>query len=175
VTSRLGVTHYLVKPIAREALLSALEGLGVAVKNILLADDNQEALRLFSRMLATSDKSYHVIRATNGQRALTLLRQRHPDVLLLDLVMPGMDGFQVLEEKKQDPDIRDIPVIVISSRDPNGDPVVSDSMLVARSGGLSGRDLISCIRVVSETLNPVGQPARPGLPGGPVPPENPVV
>jgi CheY-like chemotaxis protein len=82
-------------------------------------------------------------------------------VLLLDLLMPGMDGFQLLEEKKQDPAIRDIPVIVISSRDPSGDPVVSDSMLVSRNGGLSVRDLVNCIRAVSETLNPVGPPGGP--------------
>jgi signal transduction histidine kinase/CheY-like chemotaxis protein len=173
VTSRLGVMHYLVKPISREALLAALEGLGKPVENILLADDNQEAVRLFSRMLATSDKGYNVIRATNGQRTLTLLRQRHPDVLLLDLIMPGMDGFQVLEQMKQDPAIRDIPVIVISSRDPSGDPVVSDSLLVSRTGGLSVRDLVDCIWAVSQTLNPVGLPARPGPPGGPGQPENP--
>jgi len=173
VTSRLGVMHYLVKPISCEALLTALEGLGKPVENILLADDNQEAVRLFSRMLATSDKGYNVIRATNGQRTLTLLRQRHPDVLLLDLIMPGMDGFQVLEQMKQDPAIRDIPVIVISSRDPSGDPVVSDSLLVSRTGGLSVRDLVDCIRAVSQTLNPVGLPARPGPPGGPGQPENP--
>ncbi len=167
ISSLLGVMHYLVKPIAREALISALEGLGVPVKNILLADDNQEALRLFSRMLAASDKGYTVIRATNGQRVLTLLRQRQPDVLLLDLVMPGMDGFQVLEEMKHDPAIRDIPVIVISSRDPSGDPVVSDNMLVSRSGGLSVGDLIRCIRVVSETLNPVGLSGDRGRPENP--------
>ena len=167
VSSRLGVMHYLVKPIAQEALLSVLEDLGQPVENILLADDNQEALRLFSRMLSASGKGYNVIRATNGLRALTLLRQRRPDVLLLDLLMPGMDGFQLLEEKKHDPAIRDIPVIVISSRDPSGDPVVSDSMLVSRNGGLSVRDLVNCIRAISETLNPVDSP------DGPAQPENP--
>jgi len=98
--------------------------LGKPVKNILLADDNQEAVRLFSRMLSTSDQGYTVIAPPTGSAPSPYYGQRHPDVLLLDLVMPGMDGFQVLEEMKQDPAIRDIPVIVISSRDPSGDPVV---------------------------------------------------
>jgi len=74
--------------------------------------------------------------------------------VLLDLIMPGMDGFQVLQEKSQDPAIRDIPVVVVSSRDPSGEPIVSDVLTVTRSGGLSVRDLLACIQAVSEALSP---------------------
>ena len=49
--------------------------------------------------------------------------------MLLDLIMPGMDGFQVLQQKSRDPSIRDIPVIIVSSRDPSNEPIVSDSLL----------------------------------------------
>jgi len=83
-----------------------------------------------------------------------MLRSRHPDVMLLDLTMPGMDGFQVLEEMRRDPAIAGIPVIVISSRDPAGDPIVSNTFTVTHSGGLSQHNLITCIKALGEILAP---------------------
>jgi CheY-like chemotaxis protein len=74
--------------------------------------------------------------------------------MLLDLSMPGMDGFQVLEEKQRDPAIQAIPVIIISSLDPAGDPIVSDTFTVTQSGGLSQRNLIACIQSLSTILAP---------------------
>jgi signal transduction histidine kinase/CheY-like chemotaxis protein len=165
--TRLGVVHYLVKPITREVLLARLQELGDDVKNVLLVDDQPEALQLFARMLASARRGYRVLRAENGQRALNLLRQRRPDVMLLDLIMPGMDGFQVLREKRQDPAISDIPVLIISSRDPSGEPIVSNMLSVARGDGLSVRDLLDCIQAVSEILSPAGRR------GDPEPPEKP--
>ena len=165
---RLGVVRYLVKPVTRQTLLSTLEGLGEGVESVLLVDDEPEALQLFTRMLSSAARNYDVLLAKNGQRALGLLRQRQPDVMLLDLVMPGMDGFQVLQEKSQDPSVRDIPVVVISSRDPTGEPIVSDMLTVTRSGGLSVRALLACIQAVSGVLSPSAQldgRARPENPG----------
>jgi len=75
-------------------------------------------------------------------------------VMLLDLMMPGMDGFQVLEEKRRDPSIRDIPVIIISSRDPTGDPIVSNTLTVTHGAGLSQRDLSACIQALGRILAP---------------------
>ena len=74
------------------------------------------------------------------------------DVILLS---EGGHGFQVLEEKAQDPAIRDIPVVIVSSRDPDGEPMVSDTLRVTRSGGLSVQDLLACIQAVSEILAPL--------------------
>ena len=164
---QLGVVHYLLKPVSRQSLLSALDGLEDEVKTVLLVDDRPEALRLFARMLASSERTYRVLRARSGQRALALLRQERPDVMLLDLVMPGMTGFQVLHEKSRDPEIRGIPTIIISASDPSGIPIVSDELTVRREGGLSARDLLSCIQAVSAILVP------PALPAGPEPPETP--
>jgi CheY-like chemotaxis protein len=84
-----------------------------------------------------------------------MLKSRRPDVMLLDLVMPGMDGFQVLEEKGRDPAIRDIPVIVISSRDPTGDPVVSNTLTITHGSGFSVRSLLAFIQATGEILTPV--------------------
>ena len=117
-------------------------------------DDKPEVLQLFARMLSSAQRSYRVLRATSGQQALSMLRQRKPDVMILDLIMPGMDGLQVLREKSLDPSTREIPVIVISASDPTGEPIVSDTLTVTQSGGLSVRDLLACIQAVSEVLAP---------------------
>lgn len=164
---RLGVVRYLVKPVTRDVLLSTLEDLDNDAESVLLVDDQQEVLRLFSRMLSSAERGYRVLRATSGQRALNLLRQRRPDVMLLDLIMPGMDGFQVLHEKSKDPSIRDIPAIVISSRDPGGEPIVSDTLTVTRGGGISLRDLLDCIQSVTAVLSPSTQTAGRGQPETP--------
>src|SRR5262249_54021838 len=67
---RMGIARYLVKPVTREPLLSALESLGGDIQSVLLVDDSQEVLRLFSRILAGTTQRYRVSRATSGQRAL---------------------------------------------------------------------------------------------------------
>ncbi len=87
-------------------------------------------------------------------RALNLLHERHPDVMLLDLIMPGMDGYDLLREKNLDPLIRDIPVVVISAKDPARQVVASNLLTIARSGRLSVEDLLTCIRLISEVLAP---------------------
>jgi CheY-like chemotaxis protein len=150
----LGVAAYLVKPIVRAVLLEALARLNIVHKTILLVDDDPDALRLFRRMLLSAQEGYRVIRATNGRQALALLRQQPVDVVLMDLVMPGMDGFQMLAEKNLDPDLSPIPVIIISARDPEGQPIVSRSLTVTRSGGISLRRLIACIQALVPVLSP---------------------
>jgi CheY-like chemotaxis protein len=142
-----------------------MDELGEEVNSVLLVDDEPNALQLFTRMLFSAPRGYRVLQAKTGRRALELLRERRPDVMLLDLIMPGMDGFQVLQAKSQDPSVRDIPVVVISSRDPSGEPLVSDMLTVTRGGGLSVPDLIACIQAITRILAPSAQPVHRGHPG----------
>jgi len=160
---RLGIVGYLVKPVSRQELLTAVEQLGTSVQTVLIVDDDPEVLRLFTRMLSSAERGYRVVRASNGPRALSLMRERRPDVVLLDLMMPGTDGVQVLREKEQDPDIRGIPVIVVTARDPMNEPVASRSFSVSRSGGLSATAILRCARALSEILSLVPAPADPAL------------
>jgi signal transduction histidine kinase/CheY-like chemotaxis protein len=162
---RLGVVRYLVKPISREVLLATLDSLGPGIRDVLLVDDEPEVLQLFSRMIASSGRGYRLLRAMDGGRALDMLRARRPDVMLLDLIMPGIDGFKVLQAKSQDETIRDIPVVTISAKDPGEEPLVSHSLTVTRSDGLVVKDLVACIQSISEILSPAARS------GGPVPSE----
>jgi len=163
------VCDYLVKPISRERLLAALDRLHLEGHTVLIVDDEPEALRLFRRMLASSERQYRVLRASDGAEALEVLNVNKVDAILLDLFMPNLDGFQLLATKNQCPSLRDIPVIIISARDPAGQPIVSSGLAIKREGGLTAQQLLACIRAVSEILSPsilVDGPERPGGPGG---------
>ncbi len=160
----LGVLRYLVKPITQEALIAAINEVRAEPKTVLVVDDNPEALQLFSRMLA--DDETRVLRAMSGSQALELMRTRRPDVVLLDLVMPEMDGFQVLREKERDPAIQPIPVLVVSSLDPLSGGVAANLLSVSRRNGLTPSELIACIQALSGILIPApsGGPASPETP-----------
>jgi len=148
----LGVVEYLLKPIQRDDLVRAVGQVGPHVRKILLVDDEPEILRLFIRMLSTLERPYQVIQAPNGARALQLMRQRKPDMVILDLMMPEMDGFQVLHEKSHDERIRDIPVVVVSSLNPRGETTVSKNLSVSRGNGLSVSELLRSIRALTKIL-----------------------
>ena len=146
----IGVQRYLVKPVSSHALLGALADLGSGIETVLLVDDNPEVLQLFARILTSNEKKYKLLRALDGQRALDMLRSRHPDAVILDLVMPNKNGFQVLKEKAADPAIRDIPVVVITAQDPTGLPKVSEAVMITQEGGYSPRDLLDLIAAVKQ-------------------------
>jgi signal transduction histidine kinase/CheY-like chemotaxis protein len=149
--SSLGVASYLVKPITPETLVSAIEKMPEPPKTILMIDDEPEVTRLYWRMLAFTKQNYRILTAGDGQQGLNILKEERPDLIFLDLVMPGMDGFQFLALKNQDAAVRDIPVIVITASDPTGHPIVSDSITITQQGGLSTSQIISCIKMVSQT------------------------
>jgi signal transduction histidine kinase len=161
--SQLGVIQYLMKPLTRERLLSVLEDVssqieqpGNGIQNILVADDEPDELHLFARMLESDPHGYRILQATNGKRVLEMLRSRKPDLLLLDLIMPVMTGFQVLEEKRKDPAIRDIPVIVISSRDPLGEAITNNTIRISHNGGFSASHLLDIIQMTTQIVTGAG-------------------
>jgi len=151
----LGVADYLVKPVAREALLATLDRLGLAGKKLLVADDDEDALRLFYRMLNSAGRGYQVLTAPDGRQAWAMLRDERPDALLTDLIMPEMDGFELLAAKNADPALAGIPAVVLSARDPLGQPIVSKAFAVVGQGGLSLGQLLAGIRALSKVSVPV--------------------
>ncbi|MBM3189655.1 MAG: response regulator [Chloroflexi bacterium] len=153
----LGVLDYLLKPVSRESLLEAVAAAQPPAQSILVVDDEADALQLFSRMLAASERGYRVLSAQSGAEALGLMRQRRPDLILLDLVMPGMDGYTLLRIKRDDPEIAAIPVIAVSAQDPAGGPLPSNYVAIARGGGLYAQDLLNTIHAVTAVLTPSGR------------------
>jgi DNA-binding response OmpR family regulator len=97
--------------------------------NILLIDDTPENLQLLSDLLTTL--GYSVRSVTNGRMALKTAKVKRPDLILLDIRMPDMDGYQVCKMLKEDEDLRDIPIIFISTLDD-----VLDKVKAFWSGGV---------------------------------------
>ncbi len=103
-------------PLPREeGLLASLERLDRRVQRIAILEDNPEAVRLLRRVLQAHGE-YQIDEAYDGQSGLEMVRQTPPDLILLDLMMPKMDGFEVLEALKADERLQDIPVIVVTAR-----------------------------------------------------------
>ena len=100
----------------KEGLVSALQSLDEKTTTVLVVDDNPDDALLIRRFLE-SRKSYRVFTASDGQDALQQAQLRLPDLIILDLMMPVMDGLTVIRELKQDDNTRDIPVIVVSAKD----------------------------------------------------------
>ena len=91
-------------------------------KKILCIEDEQEMLALMR--LIFERHGYQVLSARTGPKGLEIIRRERPDVVLLDLALPGMDGWEVHRRIKADPELRDIPIIVVTARSQGIDRVV---------------------------------------------------
>ena len=82
--------------------------------SVLVVDDDASIRRMMIAALKRSD-NYEFLEAGNGREALDLMRAQRPQAVVLDLMMPIMSGFEVLHERAEDPDLRRIPVIIVSA------------------------------------------------------------
>jgi threonine synthase len=99
-----------------EGLLSALEHVESAVSRIVIIEDNLDAARLIGRILQTRGP-YLVEIAADGPSGIELVRKMMPDVIITDLMMPDMDGFEVIDILKADDALSQIPVIVLTAKE----------------------------------------------------------
>ena len=111
----LGATDFLTKPVDRERLRSRFARYGgqKAERRALVVEDDADTRVWLRRMLR--EEGWTVLEAANGREALARLADVAPDVVLLDLIMPEMDGFELLEELRQDEVWRRLPVVVVTA------------------------------------------------------------
>lgn len=86
----------------------------VASASILIVDDEDMIRSLLRLTLVRA--GYNVTEAETGEEGISIVREQKPDLVLLDVMMPGMDGFAVCEQIRQDPDVGDMPIIMLSAR-----------------------------------------------------------
>lgn len=114
----LGAVGYLTKPLLEEDLVKALtrlDGRG-NIQDVLLVDDDPNDLRLVQKILEQRS-NYHVRLANGGLEGLVAIQEQPPQAVILDLFMPDLDGFTLLETLRSDPNLAQIPVIIFTAGD----------------------------------------------------------
>ena len=113
----LGAAEYLVKPVGKDQLMAALYRAAAMPERkhtVVAIDDDPLAIELVRASL--EPEGWTVLGAATGQEGLALIRERQPSAVLLDLLMPGMDGFEVVEALRADPDTKTVPVVILTSK-----------------------------------------------------------
>lgn len=161
----LGAMDYLVKPISREDLLRSIgrysyrtrmtKGMG----RILVVDDDPKICEFVATVMRK--EGYHVDTAPGGEDGLRMAIEGLPDLIILDLMMPKVTGFDVIKELKKYPDTKDIPIFVLTAKDLSREEkegLLADAAKVVQKGGISKEDLIAEIKRME-----ILQPDRAGL------------
>jgi CheY-like chemotaxis protein len=113
----LGATEFLTKPIDRKHLVELLSRFGSRIegRDVLVVDDSKEVREVVRR--AMEREGWTVREAANGKQALAQLERQQPSLVLLDLMMPVMDGFEFVERVRADSGLRDVPIVVVTAKD----------------------------------------------------------
>jgi adenylate cyclase len=112
----IGAADYLVKPFDRDKLIGTLRTLCDSIGGCVLIVDDDDIGRKQMRE-ALEQHRWTIMEAENGRIGLERLREARPDAIILDLMMPEMEGFELLESLRSNPEWRDIPVVVVTARD----------------------------------------------------------
>ena len=146
----LGAADYFVKPVSRDALIARLNRYAFTTKvkerdvKVLVVDDDPQALELLAKIL--EPLGFTVIKAESGEEGIQLARLRGPDLVILDLVMPGLSGFEVVKVLKADLYTRAIPVLILTAKDMNAKDKAAlngDVEAVLTKGSLASMDLVT--------------------------------
>jgi len=134
-----------------EGLLAALNHIAPdRFPRVLIVDDSPEARRLVRRILQ-SQGAYTFFEAANGREALEQVNREHPDLIILDLMMPEIDGFAVLDALKSNPDTASIPVIVSSAKELTPDEkrrLQGQIQALMQKGGFMSDDLLEEVQAL---------------------------
>jgi CheY-like chemotaxis protein len=158
---------YLTKPVGTSALAEMLTSKGFfdlnrtqdPEKAILIVDDEPGILELHARIVKAQLPNYRLLLAKNGREALQIIHQERPELVLLDLMMPELDGFAVLEEMRQNELTRNIPVVVIT-----GQVLTEEDMARLNTGVTSvlGKGMFSVDETISHLVDALAHKRKPG-------------
>jgi CheY-like chemotaxis protein len=162
---RLGALDYITKPFDREDLLEAIAGIlnpeaPAEEVRILIAEDDLAIIELVEVTLRS--EGYEILTATDGVAALEILRREQPDLVLLDIMIPRLDGYDFIRQAKADPRTTEIPLLVLSVRSLERDinyalRLGADKYLVKASGDTTENLSEMLEETVSELLSGAGE------------------
>jgi signal transduction histidine kinase/CheY-like chemotaxis protein len=153
----LGAADYLLKPILEEDLVSALNRLNGdgTIKDVLVIDDDPNSLRLMQKIFQHS--AYKLTLAQGGLAGWQILTTHAPQAVILDLFMPELDGFTILERMREQPKLRDLPVVVVSGGELSSDQrrmLKEFGQRLISKGSIEEKDLLS---ILNHALKRVAQ------------------
>jgi signal transduction histidine kinase/CheY-like chemotaxis protein len=156
----LGTADYLIKPVTREQIAASLRTVARGARDILVVDDDPDLANLLARLVESTSSRARVRCATGGAAGLELMRQRRPDLVLVDLLMPDVDGYAVIEQMRGDAALRDVPVVVVSARGAEEHTVTVESLGLSRPGGLTVGETMACLKGSLDQLVAPPAPAQ---------------
>ncbi|MBN1813542.1 MAG: GAF domain-containing protein [Anaerolineae bacterium] len=154
---RLGATDYLVKPVRRQDIQNLLDRLTASespeqMVKVLIVDDDRDIIELLKEMLP--DERYEMLTAHDGEEGFNVAHSEHPDVVLLDLMMPGTSGFDMLKKLRAQDEIADIPVIVLTAIDVTPEQrqfLEETTVKIMRKTALTPQSLLAELRLLEHT------------------------
>jgi signal transduction histidine kinase/CheY-like chemotaxis protein len=160
----LGAAEYLVKPVERDGLLEAL-GRCVAPPSygstVVVIDDDPLELDLVAAVLAP--EGWSVARASGGEEGVRLVQRERPAVVVLDLLMPDVDGFEVVERLHADPAVADVPIVVLTSKEMTAadhERLAGRISFLAQKGMFRHADLVDLVGRLAATRSRSPEEAR---------------
>jgi PAS domain S-box-containing protein len=146
---RLGAADYLIKPLDEEQVLTSLERLAQSTDGsesiyLLVIDDDPDIIDMVNQLL--EDSNYTINSAANGEDALEKIINDPPDVIILDLMLPKLDGFGVIDHLHSDECLRQIPLIVLTAKllsQEEQDRLLTSAVKIMQKQGLTNEELLS--------------------------------
>lgn len=120
----------------------------MSIKKILIIDDEKYFCSALKKSLES--RNFQVVTALEGKNGIKLAKLQKPDLILLDIVMPGMTGSQVAEELSVDPSTSSIPIIFVTS-------LITKKEIVERDGVIGGRDFIAKPFILDELITKISE------------------
>jgi len=169
----LGASEYLVKPIQRHTLLDRLQGLvlpgrGNARPTVLVIDDDPTVCDLLASTLGPA--GYRVLTCDSGRRGIDLALREQPDLAVVDLMLPDISGFQIIETLAADARTRGVPIILLTAATLSGqerERLARDVHLLARKGDISMSGLLETVDRATGRARPEPPARPPAAPGAP--------
>ncbi|HEY4845882.1 MAG TPA: response regulator [Candidatus Dormibacteraeota bacterium] len=145
----LGASDYLGKPYERGALIAKIHRLLPTLegKRVLVVDDDPEARTMLGKIL--KEERAEVVGAASGDEAMAMIAQSPPDLVLLDLMMPGMSGFEMVARLRAQPAVAGIPVMIVSAKELTAEDVLTLNGHIQRfvaKGSIEPEGLTNAVR-----------------------------
>ncbi len=152
MVTKLGVNGCLSKPILPQQLIDYLEPYPF-IKSLLVIDDDIGVVQLVQRILENNRPNLSVRRAYNGEQAREMMESSVPDLVLLDLAMPAISGFEVISTMKRNPLLQDVPIILLTATQYIYSEDESRGELhIHQQGGLKPMEVLKLLNMITQTV-----------------------